>query len=333
MRVFTRRQWHVKVDYNHNYVGASVAVSPDGLLVAVGGAAGPEQKEGACLRLFDAATGQERAKLLAPHDDITSIAFSPDGRFLIAASTPRSVSYTGDLAKRFSIGLWELASRREVRRFQGHEGEVRGLAFAPDGRSFFSASADGTVLRWDVLGARDAAILHPGEVAAAWDDLAADDAARAYLSVARLIASPAEARALLSRHLTPARAIPAERMRALLRELDSNRFAERDAASRQLPDLGEAGEIALRDALKDRLSPEVRRRIESLIERRRALPCSRDELRRCRAVLVLEWIGSAPARSLLKMLASGTVPVAHVRDAHAALQRLSNGSNERIRAR
>jgi WD40 repeat protein len=327
----SRVRWRVKVDYHYNYAGAALAVSPDGLLVAVGCAVGREQKEGSYLRLFDSATGQERAKLLTRHENITSVAFSPDSRFLIAASMPWSLPSPGDLSKRFPISLWEVASRKEIRRFQGHEGQVRDLAFAPDGRSFYSASADGTVLQWDPLGLRDAAVLHAGEVAAAWDDLAADDPAKAYRSVVRLVASPAEACAFLSRHLTPALAIPSERMRALLRELDSVRFVEREAASRKLLDLGAEGDIALRDALKGSLSPEVRRRIEAVIELRAACPYSTDELRRCRTVLVLEWIGSGPARSLLKRLASATVPVAHVRDARAALQRLANENQERIR--
>jgi WD40 repeat protein len=318
-----RERWRVKVDYNYNYVGAALAVSPDSLLVAVGTSVGREQKQGAYLRLFDAATGQERAKFRAPHDNITAAAFSPDGRFLIAASTPWYESYAGELAKRFPISLWEVTSRKEIRRFQGHEGEVRGLAFAPDSRSFYSASADGTVLQWDPLGLRDAEVLHRHDAAAAWDDLAADDVARAYRAVVRLVASPAEACALLSQHLSPAQPIPAERMRALIRDLDSKRFAEREAASRELLDLGEEGDIALHEALERRPSLEVRRRIKALIELRSARPYSGDELRRCRAVLVLEWIGSDAARSLAKRLASGTVPVAHVRDARAALERLT----------
>jgi hypothetical protein len=318
-----RERWHVKVDYNYNYVGASLAVSADGLLVAVGTAVGSEHKEGAYLRLFDSATGRERGKLWTPHDNITTVAFSPDGRFLIAASTPNSVRYTGDRWKRFPISLWEVMSRKEIRRFHGHEGEIRGLASAPDGRSFYSASADGTVLQWDPLGLEGAAVLRPGEADDAWDDLAADDAGRAYRSVVRLVASPAQACALLRRHLTPAQAIPTERIQALLRELDSNRFAEREAASRKLRDFGEEGDIALRDALERRLSLEMQRRIVAVLELHAERPYPRDELRRCRAVLVLEWIGSAPARRLLEKLASGTAPVAHVRAARDALARLS----------
>jgi WD40 repeat protein len=325
-----RVRWRVREEYHYNYAGAALAVSPDGLLVAVGCAVGREQKDGSYLRLFDSATGQERAKLLTRHENITNVAFSPDRRFLIAASKPWEVSSPEDLSKRYPISIWEVTSRKEVRRLEGHEGEVRGLAFAPDGRSFYSASADGTVLRWDPLGLRDAAVLDASEIAAAWNDLAADDAAKAYRSVVRLVASPAEACALLRRHLTPAQAIPAEQVRALLRELDSDRFVEREAASGKLLDLGAEGDIALRDALKGRLSPEARRRIKALIELRAACPYSADELRRCRAVLVLEWIGSASARSLLKRLASATVPVAHVQEARAALQRLSNEKQEAI---
>ena len=70
------------------------------------------------------------------------MAWSPDGRIL-AVST---------IADRGRIQLWEMASRRVRREFTGHQGNVRVLAFSPDGCWLASGSADTTVLVWDVWG-------------------------------------------------------------------------------------------------------------------------------------------------------------------------------------
>ena len=50
------------------------------------------------------------------------------------------------------IQLWEMATQRVRRELAGHEGQVRSLAFSPDGQWLASGSADTTVLVWDVWG-------------------------------------------------------------------------------------------------------------------------------------------------------------------------------------
>jgi WD40 repeat protein len=56
-----------------------------------------------------------------------------------------------------------------------------------------------------------------------------------------------------------------ERLARLLAGLNSNSFAAREEATRELERLGEAAETALREALKGRPSAEVRRRAEALL--------------------------------------------------------------------
>ncbi|HEY7425135.1 MAG TPA: WD40 repeat domain-containing protein [Gemmataceae bacterium] len=310
--------------FNSNLFRGSLVGSPDGRFVAAGG----QVKWGAqdaCMHLFDVETGREHAKLPTPYPNIHAAAFSPDNRFLIAASTPYNMfasDQSADAAKRVLISLWEVASGAEIRRFHGHEWKINALAFAPDGRTFYSASTDGTVLQWDAFGLRDTSAARPGQVDGLWDDLAESDAAKAYRAVARLVASPRQACTLLDKHLQPTQAVSSERLTALIRDLDSERFAAREAAMRELRYLGEQADGALRAALQNHPPLEVRRRVEALLEERRARPYSPDELRRCRTVLVLEWIGSAEARVLLERLAGGTAAVSHVRDARAALKRL-----------
>jgi WD40 repeat protein len=48
------------------------------------------------------------------------------------------------------VWLIQGAALREARRFEGHRGPVLSLAFAPDGKRFFSGGEDTTVREWDV---------------------------------------------------------------------------------------------------------------------------------------------------------------------------------------
>jgi WD40 repeat protein len=68
---------------------------------------------------------------------ITDLAFSPDGRTLATAeSDPR-------------LGLWEVNTLTEIRRFQGNTHSVWAVAFSPDGKDLVSGAQDGSVRYWD----------------------------------------------------------------------------------------------------------------------------------------------------------------------------------------
>jgi len=94
------------------------------------------------LSLWDATTGNELSQLLADARDFDkgfrAIAFSPDGRIL--ASGDRSGL----------IRFWDVATRKEFARREGHTGMIRCLLFSPDGKMLASGGNDTTVLLWPV---------------------------------------------------------------------------------------------------------------------------------------------------------------------------------------
>lgn len=87
------------------------------------------------VQLWDVARGRE-LRVIEGH--FLSLAFSPDGRFLLTGG------HDGPVAC-----LWDATSGNEVRRFEGHTNNIESVAFSPDGHSVLSGSVDGTARLWN----------------------------------------------------------------------------------------------------------------------------------------------------------------------------------------
>src|SRR5262245_39699443 len=162
------------------------------------------------------------------------------------------------------------------------------------------------------------------EVERLWTALGKEDPATALATAGELAARPGKALALLGRELKPvSRPRPAE-MRGLIADLDSSRFAVREKAARALLALGEDALPTLRQVLASSPPLEVRRRAEDLIGRiEQPSVLSAQQVREVRAVQVLERIGTAEARELLRRLADGIPSARLTQEAQAALERLA----------
>jgi hypothetical protein len=212
---------------------------------------------------------------------------------------------------------------------------VSSILFSPSGRLLATASTDGTALVWDAVallrrGRTAPARLSGDELAALWQDLAGADAAKAYRAIGRLATAPAEAVPWLRDHLrpVPAVAVDAKRLDRLLAELDSDDFAVRGRATREIEAFGELAQPALERVLAGTPSAEVRARVEELAER--CAPArSPERLRGLRAIEVLEQVGTAEARAVLVALAKGAPEARLTREAKAALERLGHPPHAR----
>ncbi len=93
--------------------------------------------------LWDVATGSRKSSIAARYG-ARSIAFSPDGQFLVSGGTQQISTLPAVLE------LWETASGRKLRTFVGHNGSIDGVAFSPDGRTVVSVAKDTSFKLWDV---------------------------------------------------------------------------------------------------------------------------------------------------------------------------------------
>ena len=74
------------------------------------------------------------------HDNaVISIAFSPDGRYIISSSLDKSIK------------VWDVQnSFSNIKTLKGHDNYVYSVAFSPDGRYIISGSRDKSIKVWDV---------------------------------------------------------------------------------------------------------------------------------------------------------------------------------------
>jgi RNA polymerase sigma factor (sigma-70 family) len=289
------------------------AFSPDGKTLASVG-------EGQLPCVWEVASGKERRPFPRGDHRAWRCAFSPDGRVLALGM--------GD----GEVKLVETATGRELRRMAGHQSEITCLTFSADGRTLVSGSADTSALVWDVSDLvrtrrEVSADLSPRELEKLWIDLASEDATRAYEALQALAAAPRQTVPFLKEHLRPVAPADARHLRLLLADLDSASFAVRQKAATDLELLGESAEAALRRALEERPSLEVRRRVESLVEKlntQRSSPPAPERLRELRGVEALEQIGNAAARHALAALAQGNANARLTLEALAAVERLNH---------
>jgi WD40 repeat protein len=161
----------------------ALAVASRGRLLA---SVGP----GAVIYLWDPLTGKRLRSLPKTQREIYSLALTPDGEYLVSAGgwVEGKMSNhnfclwrtaTGELVRCWQAGslyppafalspdgkslavsadqslhVLELATGHKRASFSGHLGPINAIAFAPDGRTVVTASADSTLLVWDL---RDAA--------------------------------------------------------------------------------------------------------------------------------------------------------------------------------
>jgi hypothetical protein len=290
---------------------SALAFAPGGGTLAVG-------MFDSTVRLFDPAAGKEERALEGHSGAVLGLAFSRDGRTLATAGYDRKVI------------AWEAASGRPIRTWEGHAGPATAVAVAPDGRAVASGGADTTALVWDLTG-RGPKLgevkLTRAEVDRLWQELAAAEPAKAHAGLWTLVAGAADAAPMLKGRVLTG---DPKRLDKLIADLDSDRFADREAAVKELKTYGRWIEGALEKALTTTTSSEAKARLNHLLgemKRQESITLEQERLRIRRLIQVLEQSGTAPAREGLNDLAVGAAEADLREDARSALARLGAGGS------
>ncbi|HZU38381.1 MAG TPA: hypothetical protein VFA18_20820 [Gemmataceae bacterium] len=267
--------------------------------------------------MWDTGTGKQLYEVAGPPGPWGPRCFSADGKWLALAS---GSPYT----ERGRIDLRDARTGKLLKHWLGNQGDIACLAFSEDGKYLASGSSDTSVLIWDVTGkGRDGPAAPPGRKALdqLWTDLASEDADRAAVAVERLSNSPAVALRLLRDRFKPVVQPNPAMVARWIAEIDDGRFAVHERATRELRSRIKILAPALRQMLAGPLSPEARRRVEDLLDW--TAHWTPEQLRAARATQVLEAIGDADAKAILRAVAGGAPQAQPTLEAKAALQRLN----------
>ncbi len=128
--------------WKHTGPISCAAFSPDGKLVV----AASENSA----RIWSVEDGSQVARLDGHERRIRSIAFSPEGHWILTGSDDTTAR------------LWDAQTGNLVRVFRGHQDSVRSVAFSPRGRRAVTTSQDNTARLWHLEKGEDAIVLpHP----------------------------------------------------------------------------------------------------------------------------------------------------------------------------
>ena len=317
----------------------SLKFSPDGARIVL---VGSDSK----VRILAVKDGRRMAEFSAKSRRLSGLAFSPDGQTLLTTSFDTPVFAwevaTGQMVRRLepatyvyspdnrllaasaaTLKIVDLYSGRVIRECQAEGNTQSNFAFSPNGKLLAATCSDTTIAVWPTS-PTDARAGKPLDEKSLAQVLKNGGATEAYEAIGRLIADPERAIAFLDRRLHAVPLIDAKRVERLIADLDGDP-SHRDAALKELAQLGTLVEPALQAAISSEKVPQAaQRRVEKLLhdldDNQTAI--SAEDVFHMRSVQALERIGTKPARQLLEKLAQGAEMSPRTRAAVEALRRM-----------
>jgi RNA polymerase sigma factor (sigma-70 family) len=307
-----------------------VALAPDSRVLACGETG---------VRLWELLTGKDILLLKGNKGAGGGLAWSPDGT-LVASGDRQTLNVhnyglaPGRSMSWMSVGrnpdptirVWNAATGKEVACFAGFHADVHALSFSPDGKLLAAGLGDSTVLLLDVaqLGvtAGNTFKVAGDFLGSCWSDLRSPNAATAHRAIGMLVANPKDSVLFLKKQVKPVEPTDRRKIDKWVGDLNSDVFAVRQAATKELQGAGEQAKAAVRNALQSEIPLETRRRLEQILNVLTDAP-SPDVVRNVRAIMALERIGAPEAELVLKALAQGASGARESKEAKASVDRLA----------
>ena len=132
--------WNVQEQRNEPIsLGRSIVVSPDGRYIA--------SSADSSLKIWNVLEWREECTLNGHTSHISSVAVSPDSRFVVTGSFDKTVK------------IWNVKDRREEFTLRGHEHFVNRVTISPDSRFILSDAGDRTTRIWNLQERREECII------------------------------------------------------------------------------------------------------------------------------------------------------------------------------
>jgi RNA polymerase sigma factor (sigma-70 family) len=290
-----------------------IAFSADGSLI-IGGMAKETEKNGqkwysfSGIRVWETASGKPVAGFPIT-SLISQVGFLPNHRFAFMRNDE-------------GITFWDLLTGKKIHQQSMLDTYASCVAFSPDGKRMATGHSDSTILIWDIpLPVSSSEKVDAKTLETLWGELEKKEAKNAWQRFWMLADSGEVVLPLLRKRLKPVEIMTKKEIQPLIEALDDSAFASREQAMKQLTELGGRVEVALREALQEKLSIEQEKRIHQILSAITdpASPLSSSMLAEIRAIQLLEQIGTPEAKKFLEELAKGAPSAPVTREAKAAL--------------
>jgi hypothetical protein len=296
-----------------------MALAPGGRLMAYGGT-------GNDVQLVELLTKKESNKLTGLASPPLKLSFSGDGNTLAALASDGA-----------TVRIWDLARNATRRQLNHNRGAAGAFALSPDGKVLATTALAGKMLvLWDV-GTRE--LTHKGpplkfttdELGALWTDLANTDFEKADAAWQKIAAAGDNAVPFLHKQIQPI-AMPVVDMKhidKLVADLDADKFAIRDRATKELIGVGEMAIVPLQRLLEKRPSQEAVTRANLVLKKLSEPVLTPERLRVLEAIELLEALQTPKAVNLLQEIERGAL-IAQLRtEARRALQRIEAANEDK----
>jgi RNA polymerase sigma factor (sigma-70 family) len=236
------------------------------------------------------------------------IRLSEQEKFSMVALGPKG-EYVVRIRDNHSFEIYEpLVLKKAVVKVNTPSG-VNQWEFSPDGSRLAGSLSDTTILIWDTAPWRKEISEQitkavPKDLTPLWDDLAKE--VKTALRASRLLSFAGEKGvSFLEEKIPMKKPLDEAKVTRFIQDLESEQFAVREKAEKDLRELSNQAELYLRQALDKGPSAEVKQRIEKLIQEIEAQKLTSSERREIRAVQAMKWMNTDAARKLLTKWSQG----------------------------